>query len=122
MNLSQTLDLETADPNIVLHYGFNLLKIKTTKQGDYHYIPVSYDISKRRVSDILKLANDFYNSPVDYLYLITLPYDELKFKTLDIYTKRGYVLWRDLIGPHKFKKIITDCGNQKAIELVLEYE
>ena len=87
----------------------------------YYYLPIPMEESKRKISDIIKLAYEFYNSKVDFIYLITLPYDDIKIRTHKIYSRQGYVLWKDLVGFCKFKELTTDSGSEDSIELVLDY-
>lgn len=121
MYKSQSLNLETCDQNTVIDSSIKFLKLNVHKYGMYWYIPIDPENSKRKVSDIVKLAYRFYNSTIDYEYLVTLPYDDIKFKAHKIYIKKGYVLWKDLLSTCKFKELILDCTRDNAIELVLDY-
>jgi hypothetical protein len=119
---SQTLDLETCNQNIVIQPLIKFLKLRTHKYGEFRYIPLPTDESKRKISDIIKLAYDFYTSKIDYIYLITLPYDNIKKRAHKIFMHQGYVQWKDLVGPCKFKELITDCNLETSIELTLDYD
>ena len=120
--INQSLDINKDDCNIIIDKYIKFLKVRAHKFGHlYFYLPISEDINKRKVSDIIRLAYNFYNSKIDYEYLVTLQYDNIKKKANEIYLKNGYVLWKDLVGICKFKELITDCCRENAIELILDY-
>jgi hypothetical protein len=121
MFASDSLNLETANPYTVIDSHIKFLKVKAHKYGMYFYLPIPDDQSKRKLSDIIKLAYEFYNTKIHYEYLLSLQYDNIKMKAHSLYMKRGYVLWKDLTGTCKFKELITDCSRENAIELVLDY-
>jgi hypothetical protein len=121
MYSSQTLDLEESNLDITLNPYFKKLKLRVHKYGMYFYLSIPMEESKRKISDIIKLAYEFYNSKVDFIYLTTLPYDDIKMKAHKIYMKQGYVLWKDLVGFCKFKQLTTDSCSEDSIELILDY-
>lgn len=111
--------LDTVNQDIKLSSYFKFLRLKTHRYSGFTYIEIPKD--KRTIRDIIKLAYTFYNSPVDYLYLITLPYDNIKKEAAVMYKSQGYVLWKDIVGTCKFKELITDCTRENGLELVLDY-
>jgi len=119
---SQSLDLETSNLDIKIQPFIKFLKVKATRYGMYFYLPIEKEESKRKISDIVELAYDFYTSAVPYDYLFSLQYDDVKIKANKLYKKRGYVLWKDLIGHFKFKELITDCSRENTIELTLSFD
>jgi hypothetical protein len=118
---SDSLNLETANPHIVVSSHIKFLKLQSHKYGMYFYLPIPEEHDKRKILDIIKLAYTFYNSKIHIDYLVSLQYNDIKLKVHNLYKKRGYVLWKDLTGICKFKELVTDCSRHNAIELVLDY-
>jgi hypothetical protein len=119
---TNNLDLEKCDLNTVIDSSFIFLKLKAHKYGHiFHYINIPVEKDKRKISDIIDLAYKFYNSKVHIDYLVTLQLDDIKKNASKIYKKKGFVLWKDLIGYCKFKELCTDCCRENAIELILDY-
>jgi hypothetical protein len=117
---TNSIDLNNYNQNITIHESIKFLRVKVHRYGELcMYLTIEND--KRKVCDIIKLATDFYHSTVDYVYLVTLPYDDIKKRAAYFYKKRGYVLWKDVTGTCKFKEIVTDCTRENAIELILDY-
>jgi hypothetical protein len=111
--------LDAINQDIKMSSYFKFLRLRTHKYNGFTYIEIPEE--KSTIKDIVNLAFKFYNSPVDYLILITLPYDDLKKKAAVMYQNKGYVLWKDIVGTCKFKELIADCTHEKAIELVLDF-
>jgi hypothetical protein len=116
-----SITVDVGNENAVIHPYFKYLKVKAHRYGGLH-IYLDIDKNVRTVLDIVKLAYKFYESKVDYLYLITLPYDEIKKKAAAIHKQKGYVLWKDITGVCKFKDLTPDCVRQNALELTLDYD
>jgi hypothetical protein len=114
------IDLNNYNENLIISPDIKFLKVRTHKYGQsYMYLPIDGD--KRKISDIIKLAIDFYHSEVDYLYLITLPYDDIKKRASALYKKKCRLMWKDITGSCKLKEIVLDCNRENAIELILDY-
>lgn len=119
--MMQPIPVDVPNENIVIHPYFKYIKVKAHKYGQlYFYLKINKD--KTTVLDIVKLAYKFYDSKVDYFYLVTLPYDNVKRKAFNIYNKKGFVLWKDIVGICKFSNLIPDCTRQDALELILDYD
>lgn len=115
-----SINLDTIDKNFLVHPYIDFLKVRAHKTGSiYFYLKI--DREKRTIKDIVNLAYKFYNSHIDYFYLVSLPYDNIKIEASKLYKNREYVMWKDVVGTCSFKELVTDSHNEKAIELILNY-